>query len=76
MFRTVIVDDEPLARDLLQSLVAEQGDICIVKQCQDGEEINSTFPCIHNPSSWYNPINEVSGSHGPRPATGSEAFRH
>lgn len=36
--RTVIVDDEPLARDLLGALLAEHDDIRVVAQCQDGEE--------------------------------------
>ena len=36
--RTIIVDDEPLARDLLHALLAEHQDIHVVKQCQDGQE--------------------------------------
>jgi two-component system LytT family response regulator len=36
--RTIIVDDEPLARDLLQALLAEHEDIEVVAQCRDGEE--------------------------------------
>lgn len=36
--RTLIVDDEPLARDLLRALLAEHEDIQITAQCQDGEE--------------------------------------
>lgn len=36
--RTVIVDDEPLARGLLQALLAEYEDIQLVAQCQDGQE--------------------------------------
>lgn len=38
MLKTVIVDDEPLARDFLQMLLTEQKDIQIVAQCQNGEE--------------------------------------
>ena len=36
--RTVIVDDEPLARDLLGVLLAEHEDIQIVARCQNGRE--------------------------------------
>ena len=36
--RTIIVDDEPLARDLLRALLAEHDDIQVVAQCQDGQE--------------------------------------
>jgi len=36
--RTVIVDDEPLARDFLRLLLAEHKDIEIVAQCQNGQE--------------------------------------
>ncbi len=36
--RTVIVDDEPLARDFLQMLLAEHKDIELVAQCQNGQE--------------------------------------
>lgn len=36
--RTMIVDDEPLARDLLRTLLAEHDDIQVSAQCQDGEE--------------------------------------
>jgi two-component system LytT family response regulator len=36
--RTVIVDDEPLARDLLAALLANHEDIRVVAQCRDGEE--------------------------------------
>lgn len=36
--RTMIVDDEPLARDLLRALLAEHGYIQVVAQCQDGQE--------------------------------------
>jgi len=36
--RTMIVDDESLARDLLRALLAEHDDIQVVAQCQDGEE--------------------------------------
>jgi two-component system LytT family response regulator len=36
--QTVIVDDEPLALDLLRLLLAEHKDIEIVAQCQNGEE--------------------------------------
>ena len=38
MLRTVIVDDEPLARDLLSLLLADHRDIDIVVQCQNGRE--------------------------------------
>jgi two-component system, LytTR family, response regulator len=36
--RTIIVDDEPLARDLLRALLAEHEDINVTAQCQDGQE--------------------------------------
>jgi two-component system, LytTR family, response regulator len=36
--RTVIVDDEPLARDLLGVLLAEHNDIQVVAKCQNGRE--------------------------------------
>ena len=36
--RTVIVDDEPLARELLGHLLAEHEDIEIVAECQNGRE--------------------------------------
>jgi two-component system, LytTR family, response regulator len=36
--RTVIVDDEPLARERLASLLSAEQDIELVAQCRDGEE--------------------------------------
>jgi two-component system LytT family response regulator len=36
--RAIVVDDEPLARDLLRALLAEHEDIHVVAQCQDGHE--------------------------------------
>jgi two-component system LytT family response regulator len=36
--RTVIVDDEPLARERLASLLSAEQDIEVVRQCRDGEE--------------------------------------
>jgi two-component system, LytTR family, response regulator len=36
--RTVIVDDEPLARERLASLLSAEPDIEVVRQCRDGEE--------------------------------------
>jgi two-component system LytT family response regulator len=36
--RTVIVDDEPLARERIAMLLANEPDIEIVAQCRDGEE--------------------------------------
>lgn len=36
--RTVIVDDEPLARDLLGALLSEHDDIQVVANCQNGRE--------------------------------------
>jgi len=38
MLRTVIVDDEPLARDLLSLLLADHEDIQVVAKCQNGRE--------------------------------------
>lgn len=36
--RTLIVDDEPLARDFLQMLLGKHKDIEVVAQCQNGQE--------------------------------------
>jgi two-component system, LytTR family, response regulator len=36
--RAIVVDDEPLARDLLRALLAEHEDIQVVAQCQDGQD--------------------------------------
>jgi two-component system LytT family response regulator len=36
--RTIIVDDEPLARDLLGALLTEHDDIQVVANCQNGRE--------------------------------------
>jgi two-component system, LytTR family, response regulator len=36
--RTLVVDDEPLARERLTSLLAAEADIEIIGQCRDGEE--------------------------------------
>jgi len=36
--RTVIVDDEPLARERLANLLSAEQDIEVVRQCRDGEE--------------------------------------
>jgi Chemotaxis response regulator containing a CheY-like receiver domain and a methylesterase domain len=36
--RTLIVDDEPLARDYLCSLLEAQSDITIIGVCQNGRE--------------------------------------
>ena len=36
--RTLVVDDEPLARERLTGLLANEADIEIVAQCRDGEE--------------------------------------
>ncbi len=36
--RTVIVDDEPLAREFLQMLLSEHKDIEVVAQCRNGQE--------------------------------------
>jgi two-component system, LytTR family, response regulator len=41
--RTVIVDDEPLARERLASLLSAEPDIEIVRQCRDGEEAVSAI---------------------------------
>ena len=38
MLKAIMVDDEPLARDLLSVLLAEHEDIQIVAQCQNGRE--------------------------------------
>jgi len=36
--RTLIVDDEPLARERLASLISTEPDLELVGQCRDGEE--------------------------------------
>jgi two-component system LytT family response regulator len=36
--RTLVVDDEPLARERLTSLLSAEPDIEVVGQCRDGEE--------------------------------------
>src|SRR5918911_1724826 len=36
--KTLIVDDEPLARDRLQKLLAADPEIAVVGQCSDGRE--------------------------------------
>jgi two-component system LytT family response regulator len=36
--RTLIVDDEPLARERLAALLSNEQDVLIVAQCRDGEE--------------------------------------
>lgn len=36
--KTVIVDDEPLARDILRMLLTEHKDIEVVSQCKNGQE--------------------------------------
>lgn len=41
--QTMIVDDEPLARDLLLALLAEHDDIRVVAQCQDGLDAVTTL---------------------------------
>ncbi|HEV3484185.1 MAG TPA: response regulator, partial [Vicinamibacterales bacterium] len=45
--KTLIVDDEPLARERLASLLAGEQDIEIVGQCRDGEE---AVTAIHDQS--------------------------
>jgi two-component system LytT family response regulator len=40
--RTVIVDDEPLARERIRSLLASQTDVEIVGECRDGDEAVET----------------------------------
>ena len=34
--RVIIVDDEPLARDRLRSLLAKESDVQVVAECGDG----------------------------------------
>src|SRR5207247_5037281 len=36
--RTLIVDDEPLARERLRNLLAEETDIDVIGECSDGRE--------------------------------------
>jgi two-component system LytT family response regulator len=46
--RTLVVDDEPLARERLTSLLAPEADIEVVGQCRDGEEAVTAI-VDHNP---------------------------
>ncbi|HEY6613006.1 MAG TPA: response regulator, partial [Vicinamibacterales bacterium] len=41
--KTLIVDDEPLARERLASLLSSEADIEVVGQCRDGEEAVSAI---------------------------------
>jgi two-component system LytT family response regulator len=41
--RTVIVDDEPLSRDRMLALLAEEPDIEVIAQCDDGEAAIATI---------------------------------
>jgi two-component system, LytTR family, response regulator len=41
--RTIIVDDEPLARDRIRSLLAQEADVEVVAECADGAEAISTI---------------------------------
>jgi len=38
MIRTIIVDDEPLARQRLRHLLREEGDFELVAECADGKD--------------------------------------
>ncbi len=38
MTSAIIVDDEPLARERIRSLIEERGDIEIIRECKDGRE--------------------------------------
>lgn len=44
LLRTVIVDDEPLARDLLRGMLATEPDIEVVGECRDGLEALAMLP--------------------------------
>jgi two-component system, LytTR family, response regulator len=41
--RTIIVDDEPLARDRIRSLLAGEADVEVVAECADGEDAIRTI---------------------------------
>ena len=41
--KTLVVDDEPLARERLAALLASEADIELVAQCRDGEEAVSAI---------------------------------
>jgi two-component system LytT family response regulator len=45
--KTVMVDDEPLARDLLRLLLAEHAEIEIVAECQNGREAVEYLQSAH-----------------------------
>jgi two-component system LytT family response regulator len=38
MIRTLIVDDEPLSRELLRGMLAQERDVSIVGECSDGRQ--------------------------------------
>ncbi len=45
--RTIIVDDEPLARRLLRTLLDEESDIEIVAECEDGAKGIQAIETLH-----------------------------
>ena len=47
--RTLIVDDEPLARERLATLLAAEQDLEVIGQCRDGEEAITAIQ-DHTPS--------------------------
>ncbi len=38
MIRALVVDDEPLARDIIRFFIADEPDVAIVGECGDGHE--------------------------------------
>ena len=47
MIRTVIVDDEPLARQRVRDLLADERDFEIVCECEDGFDAAARIPRLH-----------------------------
>lgn len=43
MIRTLIVDDEPLPRERIRTLLAEHPDLEVIGECQDGQEAANTI---------------------------------
>jgi two-component system, LytTR family, response regulator len=43
MIRTLIIDDEPLPRERIRTLLAEHRDIEVIKECRDGQEAVNTI---------------------------------
>ena len=47
MIRTVIVDDEPLARQRVRDLLAAEDDFVVAGECEDGFDAAARIPVLH-----------------------------